>query len=293
MPSFEPTAALVAGEQALRQFLEVRLREQLGPDWLAQVARPATAARPSDMDTWTKLRGLEEATRGRRGLAQVPPVGLEYAQFRDLLDIAWRYWDRLGGVLGKRPEAECFLNRFADLRNTVAHSRELLPAEADLLSGIAGELRNRVTKYMSTTTIDGDYYPRIESVSDHLGNSPLELSRLSPAATVHTGVSLAVGDLVTFRCRGNDPQGRLLTWWLRAGVMHHMPFVDGEDVTLSWTVSEHDVGDVVSLNVFMAAKGASFHRHNREFDGHVLFVYRVRPPRDQVHPGSDRGSAGA
>ena len=60
------------------------------------------------------------------------------------------------------------LKRLDNIRNAVGHSRPLLPFERDLLSGIAGQIRNQVTIYMSTQDEAGDIYPRIESVTDQI-----------------------------------------------------------------------------------------------------------------------------
>lgn len=80
-------------------------------------------------------------------------------------------WEALDGALGAKKEITVLRDRFEALRNAVAQSRELLPFEEELLSAIAGEMRNRVTIHISGQDPAGDYFPRIELVRDSLGNS--------------------------------------------------------------------------------------------------------------------------
>ena len=108
------------------------------------------------------------------------------------------------------------LKRLDDLRNTIAHGRALVPFEVELASGIAGDVRNRVTLYMTLQDPGGDHFPRIESVTDEFGNvldGSLTLKTSNPLC--QTGVTLRVDDRVRFVCRGTDPQGRDLRWTLR------------------------------------------------------------------------------
>lgn len=63
-------------------------------------------------------------------------------------------------ALGPKVETLPLLARFEQLRNSVAHSRGILAFEEALLSGIAGQIRNQVTIFMSIQDPSGDYYPR-------------------------------------------------------------------------------------------------------------------------------------
>jgi hypothetical protein len=213
---------------------------------------------------------------------EVPPGEINYAEFFELQEIADKHWDLLQPALGKKKETQPLLKRFGDLRNSVAHSRELLPFERELLSGIAGEIRNRVTIFMSTQDPGGDFYPRIESIRDSFGNL-VETFRPEPslATGVETGVTLRPGDAVTFDCRGTDPQGRELRWWFNNPYGQDMVEARGTEAELTWHVGETDVGEDAAVMIRMASIGR-YHRsgsHSDDpYDYKVLFSYRVLPP---------------
>jgi hypothetical protein len=57
------------------------------------------------------------------------------------------------------------------------------------------------------------WYPRIELITDSLGNS---LAAGEDSSTIVIPARLQVGDVLTFRCVGWDPQDRELTWTLKA-----------------------------------------------------------------------------
>jgi hypothetical protein len=158
VPGFEPSEALIVCERALRQLFAHAFAEKYGPDWLGRVAQPDRIV------AWRERREEELRRRTRKGALEVPERHeLAYAEFHDLLRIAEKHWEPLAPALGKRAQTLPLLRRFESLRNTVAHSRQLLSFEADLLSGIAGEVGNRVTIYMTTQDPSGEHYPRIDA----------------------------------------------------------------------------------------------------------------------------------
>lgn len=224
----------------------------------------------------------QEAPR-RKGVAEVPPVGLQYLELLALIKIAQEHWDPLREALGKAASTLPLLWRFYDLRNPSQHSRDLVPFEHELMSGIAGQIQNQVTLHMSSQDADGAYYPRITAASDSLGNEARIKAVIGeiagsygsyPAETV-----LRPGDVITFTVLGDDPQGRALKWWLHAGQGQQVAETvgpSGGPVQLQWVVDDTDVGESSHAIVYMAAEGAKYHRANG-FDHRVNFHYRVRP----------------
>lgn len=266
MPHLEPGTALSTLETALRQLMEHAYQDAYGGAWLTKITTEEQRQR------WAGRAEEEKKRRGTRGVMTLPAAGLEYADLYALIRILDKHWQPVSDALGKRKESLTMLERFDALRNAVGHSRSLLPFEQDLLAGIAGDIRNRVTIYMSSQDPSGDYYPRIESVTDSFGNMPSN----SPLAT------LRPGDTITFTCRGVDPQGRELEWGistngLTVGASGPVTRVVGAEVTLTWEVSAHDVQDSTTVIVSMRARGTDYHRH-RECDEVSWFVYRVLPP---------------
>ena len=268
-----PSAALASCESALRQLLAFVLGRKYGSDWLTNVVTIEA------FQTLQDRHDEEHKKRTKRGVAHIPKDPLEYAHFYQLVSIAKKEWLELEPALGKRSVTGALLDRFDDLRNTVAHSRDLLPFEADLLSGIAGEIRNRVAIFMSTTGPGGEHFARIEQVVDRFGNRVDGLATLETSnPSVSCEQELHVGDVVEFRARGTDPHGHELRWHLMVapgGVDGHE--VVGDEAELVWTVEPKHVSER-SYAIVRLKSDSEFHRWSEGVDGMALFFYRVVPP---------------
>ncbi|HEY0641427.1 MAG TPA: hypothetical protein VGD67_27680 [Pseudonocardiaceae bacterium] len=274
MVILEPSAALATCERALRQLITATATASAGAgaNWITSVAKPDTIQR------WSDRRREEAASRGKRGVAEVDSNLLAYASFFELVAILERSWEAYAPALGRKKETGALLARFDDLRNAVAHNRELLPFERELLSGIAGEIRNRVTIHLSSQDPSGDFYPRIEAVSDSLGNTIDTFELDSPTSGLcATAVRLSPGDTVVFRCDGVDPQGRDLTWSLRVG-SDYVDSVGGDRAELRWNVTRKHVGHRVAARIYLRSD-SEFHRWAGHDQG-VSLSYTVLPPID-------------
>ncbi|RPE79100.1 hypothetical protein EDF28_2916 [Curtobacterium sp. PhB137] len=269
-----PALALASCESALRQLLDRVFVDRYGADWASTVFTVEKRAKLEE------LRDVERKKRHGRGVAVVAENLLQYTNFYDLRELVRKQWDLVAPALKDKAVITALLTRFDDLRNTVAHSRELLPFEKDLLSGIAGEIRNRITIYMSTQAPTGEFYARIESIVDSFGNEADAARTLVTAnPPVKTGQVLHPGDVVTFRCRGWDPQGRTLTWTLTSYPLDPTADVtaDGDEVELTWVVTEKHVAQQSVAFVRMKSSG-EYLRWAEGVDGMTLFYYRVDPP---------------
>lgn len=276
MTTLEPGAALTTCETALRNLMTVAYSSDYGPDWLHRVAG-------EKLEQWHARAESEFQARGPKGVIAVPDAGLSYANFFDLLSIADKHWEPLAPALGKKAAAVALLKRLDNLRNTVGHSRPLLPFERDLMSGIAGQIRNQVTIYMSSRDDVGDIYPRIEAISDSFGRrieSATAETELAGSATTPPYVLVRPGDEVTFDCTGIDPQGRDLEWTLGSA---HLPLypvttsASGVLTQLTWTVNDSDVNESKAIEIYLRADGTPYHRWGY-FDHRAYFMFRVRPP---------------
>lgn len=274
MPTLQPAQALATCEQALQQLVDIVLKSKIGDDWISQVLSP------EKVEKIRARRDEEIRKRARRGVAASPMGKLSYVQFFEIVEIIKKRWVDFEPALGKRSETIALLDRFDALRNSVAHSRDLLPWEAELLSGIAGEIRNKVTIYVTHQDPVGNYFARIESVTDSFGH------RIDNFADPHgnsldTGLTLHPGQVVTFSCHGTDPQGRDLRWWMLAntGSLRNSQAVAGRDVELAWQVAEEDVSAQTVIIIYMASDGPH-HRSGGPFsyDQAALFRYTVLPP---------------
>jgi hypothetical protein len=277
MPIMQPPVALASCERSLRDLLTVALRAKFGPDWISHVF---------DADDVTRLRDkqtVEQKRRTRRGVVAVPANLIEYAEFTQLARLINTHWEALNGALGAKKEITVLLDRFEALRNTVAHSRELLPFEEELLSAIAGEIRNRVTIHISGQDPAGEYFPRIELVRDSFGNSAETAEEIQPQMfSLRTRTTLRPGDFVTFTCRGADPQNRDLHWAFQTpdGVRHTADdgTTDGEAVEWTWEVTRFHIHAQATFGVFLTSDG-DYHRYGAtNYDALAAFVYEVLPP---------------
>ncbi|MGW7103288.1 hypothetical protein [Streptomyces sp. NPDC054838] len=161
----DPSEALTSCERSLRELLTVSLRDKFGANWLQEVFTPEDLAR------LLAKQEVEVKRRTKRGAAAVSASLITYAEFTQLTRLVDRHWDSLNGALGAKKEITVLLDRIEAVRNAVAHSRELLPCEQELMSAIAGEIRNRVTIHISGQDASGEYFPRVEIVRDSFGHS--------------------------------------------------------------------------------------------------------------------------
>ncbi|MDX3241727.1 hypothetical protein [Streptomyces sp. ME18-1-4] len=275
MPLMEPPVALASCERSLRDLLTIALRAKFGADWISHVF---------DADDVTRLRDkqtVEQRRRTRRGVVAVPANLIEYAEFTQLTRLINRHWEALNGALGAKKEITVLLDRFEALRNTVAHSRELLPFEEELFSAIAGEIRNRVTIHISGQDPAGEYFPRIELVRDSFGNSTETAQEVQPQMfALRTPTTLRPGDVVTFTCRGVDPQNRGLEWIFQTpdGVHHTSDDTHGEAVEWTWEVTRSHIHASAAVGVHLVSD-ADYHRYGAaHYDALVALTYEVLPP---------------
>jgi len=273
LSSLDPAASIATCEQALRQLLRSIVRQN------GNLTLDAWAG-PKRMSDWQDRSEIEAKKRQPRGVATTSVDLLDYSNLFDLLAMCEKDWNQVAPALGKGKEVLAMLKRLDDLRNTIAHGRELVPFEVDLVAGIAGDIRNRVTIYMSTEDPGGEYFPRIESVTDEFGNvidGTVTLSKDTGSST--TGLTLRVGDRVRFTCHASDPQGRQVQWNL-VNVPDQAFNVSaiGLDVELEWVVRAGAVAQRSSVLIAMSAVDAAFHRWDARHDGQVIFAYCVLPP---------------
>lgn len=266
----EPTEALAALEVGLRNLI----LERLGEYWLDVQGAPTRAS----------LEGRRANEQSKRHGAVVSENLLDYTMTPDLGKMIFANWEAFAPVFPDRTRFEVLVNIVEDVRNTVAHSRELLPFERELLSGVAGYVSNSLALHRSSLEGPGSYYPLIESLTDHQGND------LSVAFNgVVGGNRLAVGDTVSIRGNSTPTRGLELVWKLRVGQGYYGMSADsrthtesrGNSVELLYTVGEEDVSEEFWLEVLLTTE-SRFHRHtqfvSQPYDDVKAFRYPVKPP---------------
>ena len=273
MPHLNRDQARTACETALRQLLSEVMTHKHGPNWLTELGDPRRVAK------WTRFRDNEQSNRESAGVAAVSADLLSYTDFSELVTLAKDNWDDLSDALGRKEITGALLDRAVQLRNPTAHSRDLLPFEEDLLAGIAGQIRNQVTLYMSAKDPSGNHYARIEEIIDSFGyrlEGTETLKDSNPCVVVPQ--RLKVGQIVTFTCRGSDAQGRPLRWRL-GSTPGSGPSVEviGDEVRFRWMVDYRHVGEQTAVHISLEPE-SHFHRWEGRHDGLGLFYYKVDPP---------------
>lgn len=280
MPATDPADSISLAEQALRDVVVRVMTDEHGNDWAA------IAVSEDVRKIWTERRAAE--ARQRAGHTFAGTVSdLNYADLGHLKDIVLdrRFVQLFESALGPKDETRVLLDVLLRARRPVAHTRPLLPFEQDLASGIAGLLRNRVTIYLSAQSPDGNYYPRIERITDSFGTTfvPESLDAHDQAQSVQSGTTVRVGDTVSFECLANDPQGRELRWRLEAlskNPDQHRMRVTGSPASLSVTFDSGMTGRQAVL-IYMSHAEDDYHRNASNTPGEdavVIFYYRVLPP---------------
>jgi hypothetical protein len=256
----EPTEAINGIEASLR----LLIRTVLGNTWAARGVLDISM-----------LEARREEERKRRDGAAVESDLLAYTHIYELRKIIVKNWEDFKPALVERKRFDIYMDRIEDFRNVPMHSRDLLPFERDLLSGIAGELRNIVTIYRSSKGPDMNHYPVADSLVDSFGN---EID--SDNGVCFTGLRLQIGQVVEFHCRGWDAQSRDLTWTLSSRTLQGaVDSATGDTVTLRWVVGEESVGEDSAVVIEMKSSG-TYHRHGGRdgWDFTCRFRYHVDPP---------------
>lgn len=282
----EPAGALNAIETVLR----LAIVNVLGDDWLKAKGAPDKEELAS--------RQHEESKR-RDGTVTSNNL-IDFTEFHHIKNIIEKNWDafkivfdNMGRTItfisvaeeAKRRTAS-YLDIVADVRNSVAHSRDLVPFERDLLSGIAGHFQNMVSIYRSGNEDSMNYYPKIEQVVDNFGIT----GAAGFAAGVTTGPRLDVGTRLTFTGSATNARGKPVKWQLLRTTADHPDVTgyygtieevgEGDNIAIECQIGEEDVSERFWI-VIRITTDSKWHRHqtgNRPYDDFVYFCYRVNPP---------------
>lgn len=260
-------------ENILRDLIERVLLGRYGADWLSHLR-----IGEDRLVLWAERR--EEESKRRPGVS-VDPRPLYYSEFTDLASIIDKHWD--DGFI------DCFrdkkrikfdLKRLLGYRNPGAHSRSLvIPWEQDLVSGLTGLIRNEVTIYLSetaTTEDEPEFFARIEEVVDHFGNR--YVGRATGRGSGSPLQRLYVGDVLTLQCRGADPQGKELNWY-----MHTLGVVGqnfrGDTVKIDYEITNAAVGVDTAFLIHLRCPERPYSRLDLDDDDRLILRFRVDPHR--------------
>lgn len=256
------TQALKDTENSLRDFIAVVLRGKLGESWLENCGVSSER-----LEKW-KERKAEEEKRQESGVVEQRLI--YYADFYDLRTILKKHWSgEFSDALGDWKTMEVWLGELEKLRDPDAHRRELLPHQKHLILGIAGEIRTRLIRYRSKKETSEDYYPRIESARDSLGN----IKTYGDDSGPNTGMRLRVGDEIDFVITATDPLGEPLQY-----AIYKFIYTEWQDSNvISLKLTEQNVQKDFSVLIVIKSN-RQFHAYS-EFDDSVHFKYEVLPPK--------------
>lgn len=270
----DATDALRAIETALR----LSIFKVLEGGWLTALGAPDIS----------RLEANREAEAKRRDGAVTSDDLLEYTETYELTQIVLRNWESFQVVYKDKKRTEMYFGVINDVRNTVAHSRELTVFEKDLLSGIAGHLRAQVSRFRNDLDDSMIYYPLIEKVRDGLGNPGLLASEQGyekPMARVN------VGEELSFVGNAYSADGNPVIWKVQKTNSRHISTEQdevavGDSVEFSYRFSEADVNEHLHFGVVISTP-SKYHRYPGADDVRY-FHYQVSPPRpstpEQTYP---------
>lgn len=194
-----------------------------------------------------------------------------YADFYDLRTILKKHWSgEFSKALGDWKTMEVWLSELEKLRDPDAHRRELLPHQKHLILGISDEIRTRLIRYRSKQETSEDYYPRIESARDSLGN----IYTFGNAVSINTKMCLHIGDVIEFVVTASDPLGANLQYRF---IEYDGKFNWQDSNVMALTIEKKDVRKDFSVSLLVRSP-REYHA-NVYYDDMVGFMYEILPPR--------------
>jgi hypothetical protein len=210
------TDDLFALENSLRTIIDQIGLENHGGKYLGALGVSSGA-----QGNWETRREREAQRRGS-GFAEQRL--LYFADFGDLEEIILANWALFEPVFDDKARTTVYLRKLRELRNPDAHRRELTQSEKALVAGLTGDLRTQITRYLSIRDTPDEFFPRMESLRDSLGNA----MNTTPRPVVR------VGDRIEFIAEAWDPFGAELEFQWSAGSGH-------DQVEQDWSTSNRFV----------------------------------------------------
>lgn len=259
----DPSDSLRAIEVALR----LAIRHVIGGAWIDASGAPDIS----------RLEEKRQVERKRRDGAAISSDLLEYVETYHLTTMIKQNWEAFKQVFDDRQRTLVYFKVVEDVRNSIAHSRDLMEFERDLVSGIAGQIRNQVSMYRALVDESSKYYPSIEKVTDGFGTPGEDAHYAIPTTRVD------VGDLLTFEASAFSADGRPVIWYLQKTKQSQYVSTErhevarGDSVNFSYRTTEEDVSENFYIGVVIATE-SKFHRHPGH-DDLKFYRYQVSPPR--------------
>lgn len=157
---------------------------------------------------WIEKRNIEQ--KKNNGILFENRI-LFYSDFYDLETIIDKNWESFFPVLNEKKRWSVFFKEVEKYRNTIAHGRQLVKSQEELLSGIVTDLKNTITIFHNKNNMKEDFFIEIIRITDNLGNSWSK----SIFERSETPI-LRVGDEYEINIEANDPKDREIEYSLSA-----------------------------------------------------------------------------
>jgi hypothetical protein len=129
-----------------------------------------------------------------------------YSDFYDLKTIISKNWELFKPIFYDKKRFDVFFTEIEKYRNSIAHGRNLLRSQENILKGITSDLKNLITIYHNKNKMKEDYFIEILKVTDNLGNNWNVKGDGTPL--------LRVGDTLELIVEANDPKDRKIEYEL-------------------------------------------------------------------------------
>ena len=265
-------SALAGVEIALR--LAVRA---VFPDWQEEL----------HVDQLKRLEKVRRTERNKKEGVQASEDLLDYLELHKLVSLIQDNWSKFEPVFEDEQQTKVLLSLVCNLRNSVAHSRDLVKFEQDLVRGVSGMLRNQVSMFRTSSENAARYYPVIESLVDSFGRSGSSETNWNER---NLRPRIDIGHPLSVRGRASVSRGRGIRWyalWTDGGfVSGGFPverwdlMAAGEDVEFDVEVDERAVGENKELLIAIAAD-SKYHKSTTGWDDFRTFCFSVSPPDDE------------
>jgi len=253
-------------ENALRDFIFGVLSNSIGDNWLDKCG--VTVER---IKKWKERKNAEEK---RQKFGTIDERLIYYADFYDIKKILKKHWNIFSETFRDWKTIEVYLSELEKLRDPRAHRRELLLHQKQLAYGNAGELRTIIVRYRSKLETSEDFFPRIESARDNLGNvwTPSLMG-----FTVYTKLVLRPSDTLEFIITASDPLGDNLQYGISENIGPNLIKWEKNN-TLTYSIQEKNIGRIFSLYLSIISP-RKYHAVGNYCDDFVQFTYTVLPSK--------------
>ncbi|WP_118976317.1 hypothetical protein [Taibaiella koreensis] len=246
-------------ENAMRDFIAVKMEAQFGADWF-----PSSGISAERIEKWKEKR---EEERRKFGAVVLEERLLYFSDFYDLGVIIEKNWEKIfHPVFEDKKTFTIFWKLLGDYRNPDAHRRELLTFQKHLVAGMSGYLRNKIVVHRSKMETDNDIFPRIESITDNYGNVWVPGQGAGMFETI-----LYPGEKLEFNVKATDPEGRKLQYGFHPNLQWQDSHVLKVDL---------DNSHIAKWKAFVIIIKSDREYHaDGDHDGAVMLNYKIRPAK--------------